>query len=211
MFATKIASRLVLEGAGYGRYDSGDLLPESPIIHTIVRPRASGRSFGTRLCSQRSLGSNRPRIERSVDASRREGPTGHRPRQTIGNGRLYRFCRYESVSRLAVPRDSVLPGPDRKTGRLGRRAEGISFQDETLPGGTRESDRWLSVELARRGTATSSRILDGFRPASRCRTPRSKELGRFEERRFRRQSGKRSLLRKAGTNECLSQHWHVAC
>lgn len=53
MFATKIASRLVLEGTGFGRYDSGDLLPESPIIHTIVRPRASGWSFGTRLCSQK--------------------------------------------------------------------------------------------------------------------------------------------------------------
>jgi hypothetical protein len=31
--ATKIASRLVLEGAGFGRHDSGDLLPESPVPH----------------------------------------------------------------------------------------------------------------------------------------------------------------------------------
>jgi len=40
--ATKIASRLVLEGAGYGRYDSGDSLPESPVIHTTVRFVTSG-------------------------------------------------------------------------------------------------------------------------------------------------------------------------
>lgn len=94
--ATKIASRLVLEGAGFGRHDSGDSLPESPVIHTTVRLVASGASFGTALCSQEPWSRSPPGCSHPADASGREVRPGlpasdHRQRSPLpdhtGKGR----------------------------------------------------------------------------------------------------------------------------
>lgn len=93
--ATKIASRLVLEGAGYGRYDSGDSLPESPVIHTTVRFVTSGRSFGTLLCSQEPWSRSPPGCSHPVDASGREVRPG-KPASDHGYGRL---CRHTGKER----------------------------------------------------------------------------------------------------------------
>lgn len=71
MIATKIASRLVLEGAGFDRHDPG-IHSRNPVIHTTVRLRASGGSFGIPLVPQEPWIRSPPESTDSADASGRE-------------------------------------------------------------------------------------------------------------------------------------------
>lgn len=130
--------------------------PESPVFHTTVRPRASGQSFGTAPVL-RSPGSDRtPRIPGSGGRLRREVRRAQ-PEQTIGQIVSAAYTGRERVS--SEPRDSVLQDLVERPGRSALGPRGASFQDERpLQGGTLESDRRLSVELARRGTAISDLV-----------------------------------------------------
>lgn len=152
LIATKIASRLVLEGAGYGRYDSGDSLPESPVIHTTVRLVASGRSFGTLLCSQEPWSRSPPGCSHPADASGREV----RPGSPASDHRLRSPLPHHTGKGRDSSANRVIPSSQDLVVRLGCSADGpreMSSRDaRSLRGGELESDRRLSVELARRGS-----------------------------------------------------------
>jgi hypothetical protein len=198
LIATKIASRLVLEGTGYGRYDSGDSLPESPVIHTTVRLVASGRSFGTLLCSQEPWSRSPPGCSHPADASGREvrpGTPRVRPSVTVAFAAPHR----QGTRFVRESRDSILPGPGRQTRLLGRRAERDGVERRTFSSGRKTGIRSKAECRARSTWLMPPPVVSPVNPEIHP----SAEPSWFEGRRFRRHQNAK-LLREVGHRRPVS-------